>query len=144
MKIVLCSAATLAVLGAYSITAMTAPVDVKTQIEQGKKLFTDKCSKCHGAGGEGIKDAPPVVGKEAFPLDARKGQKRDAKFHTAADVFAWASKHMPMKGPGMTTAPGSLSTDEYLAIFAFDLTANGIKLDKPLDGAAAAKIVLHP
>ena len=144
MKIALFSTA---ILLAYSITAMTAPdkpVDAKTQIEQGKKLFVDKCAKCHGNSGEGIKDAPPVVGKDAFPLEPRKGQKRDAKFHTAADVFAWASKHMPMKGPGMTTAPGSLSTDEYLAIFAFDLTANGIKLDKPLDGAAAAKIVLHP
>ena len=41
-------------------------------------------------------------------------------------------------------APGSLTTDEYLAIFAFDLTANGITLDKPLDGPAAQAIVLHP
>jgi hypothetical protein len=40
--------------------------------------------------------------------------------------------------------PASLTTEQYLAIFAFDLTANGIKLDKPLDGAAAAAIVLHP
>jgi len=108
------------------------------QVAAGKKLYTDNCSKCHGAAGEGTKDAPPVVGKDAFPLEARPKQKRDVKFHTAADVFAWASKNMPAK------KPGTIKTDDMLAIFAFDLTANGVKLDKPLDGAAAAKIVLHP
>ena len=60
------------------------------------------------------------------------------EFRTAADVFAWASKHMP------GDAPGSLSTDQYLAIFAFDLTANGVKLEAPLDAAKAQATVLHP
>jgi len=128
-------------IGLLAATGLTAP-DVKltaaTQIEQGKKLYTEQCSKCHGAAGQGTKDAPPVVGKEAFPLDPRPKAKRDTKFHTAADVFAWASKHMPAK------KPGTLTTEQYLAIFAFDLDANGVKLDKPLDGAAAGKIVLHP
>jgi mono/diheme cytochrome c family protein len=127
------------ILGSLATAAFTAPAaTAQAQIDQGKKLYTDKCATCHGAGGEGTKDGPPVVGKDAFPLEPRKGSKRTNKFHTAADVFAYASKEMPKK------KPGSLSTDEYLAIFAFDLTANGIKLDKPLDGAAAAKIVLHP
>ena len=130
------------VLACLTSTALADPPTA--QIEQGKKLYVAKCASCHGDAGQGLKDAPPVVGKDAFPLDPRPKAKRDVKFYTAADVFGWASKHMPMKGPGMTTAPGSLSTDEYLAIFAFDLTANGVKLDKPLDGAAAAKIVLHP
>lgn len=111
---------------------------VATQIEQGKKLYIAKCASCHGDAGQGKKDAPPVVGKEAFPLDPSPKAKRNVKFRTAADVFAWTTKNMPAKNPG------SLTTDELLAIFAFDLTANGIKLDKPLDGAAAAKIVLHP
>jgi mono/diheme cytochrome c family protein len=108
------------------------------QIEQGKQLYGEKCAKCHGDAGQGTDKAPPVVGKEAFPEKPRAGAKRDVDFHTAADVFAWASKHMP------GDAPGSLSTDQYLAIFAFDLTANGITLDKPLDGPAAQAIVLHP
>ncbi|HUJ62538.1 MAG TPA: c-type cytochrome [Kofleriaceae bacterium] len=123
---------------AYSLTAFTAPTTVDAQIAQGKKLYGEKCAKCHGNAGQGSKDGPPVVGKDAFPLDPRKGQKRAGQFHTAADVFAFASKKMPPK------TPGSLTTDQYLAIFAFDLTANGIKLDKPLDAEAAAKIVLHP
>lgn len=108
------------------------------QIEQGKGLYVAKCASCHGDGGQGTDKGPPVVGKEAFPQKPRDGAKRDVEFHTAADVFAWATKHMP------ADAPGSLSTDEYLAIFAFDLTANGIVLDQPLDGAKAQSIVLHP
>ncbi|MEO7730103.1 MAG: c-type cytochrome [Kofleriaceae bacterium] len=108
------------------------------QIEQGKQLYVEHCAKCHGDGGQGTDKGPPVVGKEAFPRQAGAGAKRDVAFHTAADVFAWATKNMP------GDAPATLTTDQYLAIFAFDLTANGIKLDKPLDGPAAQAIVLHP
>jgi mono/diheme cytochrome c family protein len=108
------------------------------QIEEGKTLYTARCAGCHGAGGEGTDKGPPVVGPEAFPLHPRDGAARDVDFHTAADVFAWATQHMP------GDAPGSMSTDEYLAIFAFDLTANGVSLSAPLDGAAAQAIVLHP
>ena len=111
---------------------------ITAQIDQGKQLYGAKCAKCHGDAGQGKEKAPPVVGKDAFPEKPREGAKRDVDFHTAADVFAWTAKHMP------GNAPGSLSTDEYLAIFAFDLTANGVTLDKPLDAAAAQAIVLHP
>jgi len=111
---------------------------VTAQIDQGKQLYVDKCAKCHGDAGQGTDKAPAVVGKDAFPQKPRAGAKRDVEFHTAADVFAWATKHMP------DDAPGSLATDQYLVIFAFDLTANGITLDKPLDGPTAQAIVLHP
>jgi cytochrome c len=126
---------------AKSPADMTAAADpaVTAQIEQGKALYVDRCAKCHGDGGQGIPDkGPPVVGKDAFPQKPRPGAKRDVEFRTAADVFAWATKTMP------GDAPGTLTTEEYLAIFAFDLTANGIKLEKPLDGPAAQAIVLHP
>lgn len=121
-----------------STPAAPAPTTIDAQVAQGKSLYVDKCAKCHGDAGQGTKDGPPVVGKDAFPLDPRPGAKRDVQFHTAADVFAWATKHMP------ANAPGTLSTDQYLAIFAFDLTANGVKLDHPLDGPTAQGIVLHP
>lgn len=109
------------------------------QIEQGKQLYVANCAECHGDAGQGVADkGPPVVGKDAFPRKPREGSKRDVEFKTAADVFAWATKTMPANDPG------GLTTDEYLAIFAFDLTANGVKLTAPLDGPAAAAIVLHP
>jgi len=119
--------------------APTPPADpLVAQIATGKQLFVAKCARCHGSAGQGTDQGPPVVGKDAFPLEPRAGTKRDVKFRTAADVFGWATRHMP------ADAPGSLSTDEYLAIFAFDLAANGVKLAGPLDGAAATAIVLHP
>lgn len=122
---------------ATSPTSSTATVTA-SQVENGKNLYIQYCAHCHGNAGQGSETAPAVVGSDAFPLAPRPGAKRDVQFLTAADVFAWTIKHMP------GDAPGSLSTDQYLAIFAFDLTANGIKLDGPLDGAQAAKIVLHP
>lgn len=119
-------------------TAPAAPQTADAQIAQGKDLYVAKCARCHGDAGQGTAKAPAVVGKDAFPLDPRPGAKRDVQFHTAADVFAWTTKHMP------GDAPASLSTEQYLAIFAFDLTANGIKLDQPLDAAKAQATVLHP
>jgi cytochrome c len=118
--------------------AAPAPQTADAQVAMGKDLYGAKCARCHGNAGEGTKQGPPVVGTEAFPLDPRPGGKRDVQFHTAADVFAWTTKHMP------ANAPGSLTTDQYLAIFAFDLTANGVKLDQPLDAAKAQATVLHP
>lgn len=120
------------------VAPTAAPQTADAQIAEGKELYGAKCARCHGDAGQGTKEGPPVVGTEAFPLDPRPGAKRDAKFHTAADVFAWASKHMPAK------KPGTLTTEQYLAIFAFDLTANGVKLDQPLDAAKAQATVLHP
>jgi cytochrome c len=112
--------------------------EATAQIERGKQLYTEKCAKCHGDAGQGTNDGPAVVGTSAFPLDPLPGAKRTMKFHTAADVFTFASHTMPADDPD------SLSVDDFLAIFAFDLTANGIELARPLDAAQAQAIVLHP
>ena len=119
-------------------TEMTSSDAVAAQIARGQSLYGSECASCHGDAGQGTDKAPKVVGEGAFPLNPRPGSKRNVPFRTAADVFAWASKMMPGNDPG------SIPTDDLLAIFAFDLTANGVKLNAPLDGAAAASIVLHP
>lgn len=111
---------------------------VAAQIERGKTLYVAKCASCHGDAGQGTEKGPVVVGKDAFPQKPREGAKRDVEFHTAADVFGWAIKAMP------GDAPGSVPAEDMLAIFAFDLAANGVTLTAPLDGAAAQAIVLHP
>ena len=59
------------------------------------------------------------------------------QFNTALDVFTWVKANMPPK------KAGSLPDDDYVAILAFDLKANGVTLDKPLDGEVAATINLH-
>lgn len=109
------------------------------QAEQGGKLYAKHCASCHGDAGQGTKKAPPVVGKDALPKDPRPTQKlRKAQFRTAKDVADFVVANMP------GDKPGSLKAEEYFAILAFDLKANGVALTRPVDGAVAAGIVLHP
>src|SRR5689334_6857683 len=96
-----------------------------TQVAQGAQLFEKHCAKCHGAEGQGnaAKGVPPLVGANALPLDPRPGQKlRKNQFRTAQDVFNFAHVYMPFD------KPGSLAADEYWAIIAFALHANGVDL----------------
>ena len=109
------------------------------QVAMGQALFAQKCAGCHGDSGQGGK-APPLVGAAALPLDPpATAKKRSVQFHTAADVFTWVKANMP------ANAPGSLTDEEYAAILAFDLKANGVNLaDKTVDANTAGTIVLHP
>lgn len=109
------------------------------QVAAGEKLFAKHCAKCHGKSGEGSKKAPPIVGKDALPLDPPPGAKiRKTQFHTAEDVAAFMSTKMP------ANKPGSLKPDEYYDILAFDLKANGVDVsNKKIDATTAAEIKLH-
>ena len=115
------------------------PSPFAEQVAQGETLFKENCAECHGAAGEGAK-APKVVGlKEgALPLDPPKGAKmRKTKFTTVADIADFVVKNMPPK------KAGKLTTDQYLAILAFDLKANGIDLkDKKLDMEVAKTLTV--
>lgn len=105
----------------------------------GQKLFADHCAMCHGDQGQGDDKIPAVVGKNALPLDPRPGSKRNVQFKTAKDVALWVKDNMP------ANAPGSLPLDQYLAILAFDLKANGVDLagKLPLTVDKLDAIVLH-
>jgi cytochrome c len=104
------------------------------QVKVGQALYASTCAGCHGEHGNDGK-APKVVGlsEGALPLaPPPKSKLRTTQFKTVGDVADFVSKTMPPK------APGSLSTDDYFAILAFDLKANGIDLgDKKLDAALA-------
>ena len=119
-------------------TASAAPATFAEQVELGGKLYGENCASCHGASGSGGK-APPVVGlsKGALPLNPPATAKyRKSQFKTVADVADFAVKTMP------PTAPGSLSGEQYWAILAFDLKANGINLEKKLDGTVAQGLTI--
>jgi mono/diheme cytochrome c family protein len=106
-----------------------APATFEDQVALGQQLYGANCASCHGASGEGGK-APRVVGlKEgALPLDPPAGAKyRKEQFKTVGDVAKFVVATMP------PNKAGSLTTDEYLAILAFDLKANGITLPNKLD-----------
>ncbi|HKP58281.1 MAG TPA: c-type cytochrome [Polyangiales bacterium] len=106
-----------------------APSTFAEQVELGMDVYVDHCAKCHGDAGQGTDKAPRVVGlnEGALPLDPPASrQKRKEQFVTVADVANFVVANMPGDDPG------SLSTEEYLAVLAFDLKANGITLDKKL------------
>jgi cytochrome c len=119
--------------------AQAADATGETQAAQGAKLYAKYCAKCHGKSGEGTKKAPPVVGKEALPLDPPAGAKvRKTQFHTAQDVYDFISTKMP------ANKAGSLKPEDYWDILAFDLKANGVDVSKmKVDATTAAQIKLH-
>ncbi len=122
---------------AHSRTAAP-PATAAEQIALGGELYGENCARCHGASGEG-KKAPPVVGATALPLDPPATAKhRNVAFRTAWDVGSWVVENMPPK------EGSSLTPHQYLAILAFDLTANGVELTEPLTVEKAQAIVLHP
>ena len=110
------------------------------QASMGASLYSANCASCHGADGKGNAKAPPVVGSNALPLDAQPPSKaRNTQFHTALDVLQFIEANMP------PNHGGSLKPEEYEAILAFDLKANGVDLaGKHVDASTAATFVLHP
>lgn len=111
--------------------ATTSAPTFASQVERGATVYGAQCASCHGAAGEGA-GAPRVVGLAdgALPLEPRGS--RTSRFETVADVAGYVVATMP------PTAPGSLSEADYFAILAFDLHANGLDLDRPLDADVAA------
>jgi mono/diheme cytochrome c family protein len=116
------------------------PADAAAQAAAGGALYGQFCAKCHGDAGQGTDKAPPVVGKDALPLDPRPEAKyRKNQFHTAKDVADFVLANMPPQGP-------KPSVDQYLDILAFDLKANGVDLTgkPPLAPDNLSGYVLHP
>jgi mono/diheme cytochrome c family protein len=97
-------------------------------VAQGKSVFEDNCSACHGANGQGgIKDR--LVGGQGT-LASDKPLKTVGSFWPyATTLFDYIHRAMPYQ------APGSLSVDDTYAVAAYILSLNGIhpadgKLDK--------------
>jgi cytochrome c len=120
--------------GEAPIAGGEAPQTFAEQVSLGQELYGAHCASCHGDSGQGG-DAPAVVGldKGALPLDPpAKAKHRKTQFKTVADVADFVVQNMPAK------KPGSLTAEQYWAILAFDLKANGIDLgEKKLDATVA-------
>jgi S-disulfanyl-L-cysteine oxidoreductase SoxD len=108
------------------------------QVDAGKQVFAEHCASCHGDSAQGTDDGPTLVGKHALPAEPRPGSKREVMFRSGADVYTFVAKNMPADDPG------TLAAEQYNAVVAFALSVNGVKLDKPFDGAVAQLIVVNP
>jgi cytochrome c len=115
-------------------TARTFP----EQVDVGQALFAKHCADCHGKDGEGAK-APRLVGLKdgALPVDPPADRKfRKTRFVNVADVADFVIHSMPPKRVGI------LSDDEYWALLAFDLHANGIDLPQRLTPEVATRTTI--
>lgn len=115
------------------------PTPFMLQAARGAELFGVHCAHCHGSAGQGTEDAPRLVGLDegALPLEPRpEAEFRTTRFETVGDIAAFASVNMPADNPG------SLEIDEYFAILAFALSANGIVLEDELTPEVADTLVI--
>lgn len=112
--------------GATTTTPPTNEPHPADQVAWGQQLYAKNCASCHGDSGEGS-NGPKLVGKDAL-----------TKFKTAKDVFDFVKTNMPPK------KAGSLTDEQYAAILAFDLKANGVDMTgKTVDATTASSFTLH-
>lgn len=89
-------------------------------VEDGKRLFQQYGAAWHGAEGEGTEYAPALVGGMGT-LDSDKPVKTVGSYWPyATSVFDFIRRAMP------ASAPQTLTDDEYYALTAWVLWANGI------------------
>jgi ubiquinol-cytochrome c reductase cytochrome c subunit len=81
-----------------AVSAQTAPkatVKTETQVEQGKQLFLEGCSSCHGLAAQGASDGPSLIGVGSAAVD-----------------FQVSTGRMPLAAPGVQAMPKTPSYNE--------------------------------
>lgn len=89
------------------VPAITGNVTVGQLASTGRTIFSDRCSRCHGKGGQGA-TGPAIIGPNA----------NLAKYGNAQELLTFIGTAMPFN------TPGSLSRQEYLQVLCFLLTEN--------------------
>jgi mono/diheme cytochrome c family protein len=131
----------------------------------GGELFQQECATCHGKRGEGLTNAPAVIGAGALPTYPRdqslstnpalsnnaQQQAQDSSrppgapsrdpFRTAKDLYDYTSTKMPLP----KSRAGSLKPEEYWAITTFVLLAHGSAVPEGgLNESNAASVQIAP
>jgi mono/diheme cytochrome c family protein len=152
-------------VGCAAVQLGATPADItqaRSQSEKGATVFANECAKCHGQRGEGIGNAPDVLGPSALPQYPRstvntsdpalsdpqmlqlEAQARPSgaswrdPFRTAQDLFNFTSTHMP-KGHAADLKPM-----DHWAVVSFMLAVQGATLPAGGIGPANAGSVQIP
>jgi ubiquinol-cytochrome c reductase cytochrome c subunit len=93
-----------------AVSTQTAPkvaAKTETQVQQGKQLFLEGCSSCHGLAAQGASDGPSLIGVGAASVD-----------------FQVATGRMPLAAPGVQAMPNmsSYTEEETAALAAYIAT----------------------
>jgi PQQ-dependent dehydrogenase (methanol/ethanol family) len=106
------------------------PSFTQAQADEGKQIYADRCSNCHGAQLEGV--GTPALTGSSFVRRWGEGNK------TVGDLYAKMRDTMPMM------APHSLTDDQYAKIAAFVLSHAGYAAGTVALGPDTMKVVLNP
>jgi len=106
-------------------------------VEEGRKLYLEYGAAWHGAEGEGTDYAPALVGGIGS-LDTDSPKKTVGSYWPyATSLFSYIRRAMPASGPQ------TLTDDEYYALTAWVLWANGIiSEDEVMDQDTLPKVVM--
>jgi ubiquinol-cytochrome c reductase cytochrome c subunit len=127
----------LLVVGALYSAVMTSPAAEASsaasqeQVEEGRALFLQNCSSCHGLNGEGSSDGPTLIGVGAASVDFQVGTGRmplaapgvqapDKAVTFTDEQIAAMAAYVATLGPGP-----AIPTEEQLAYEDADLTEGG-------------------
>jgi mono/diheme cytochrome c family protein len=147
------------VLAACAVTPLGATesgiAQARAKTPPGADLFNRQCASCHGKRGEGLTNAPAIIGPGALPKYPRDdtsssnptfstnaqvqqdttrvpGQSKRGAFVTAQDLYDYVSTRMPLP----KSAAGTLRPEEYWAIVNYMLIAHGVPV--PTEGITDA------
>jgi mono/diheme cytochrome c family protein len=86
---------------------------------QGKETYANRCSRCHGANGEG-RDSVPLAGGQGTLKDPKPLKTVGSFWPYATTVFDYIHRAMPFD------RPGTLTVDQVYSLTAYILFLNGI------------------
>lgn len=164
------SAAALAIaLTACSATPLGASepllANAKKDAGPGAQAYDRECASCHGKRGEGLTNAPGIIGSGALPKypsdqslstnpalsNNAQQQAQDSSrppgapsrdpFVTAQDLYDYVSAKMPLP----KSRAGTLKPEEYWAITSFMLIAHGSAVPAGgVNASNAASVLIAP
>ncbi len=105
-------------------------------VAQGREIFAQTCSACHGDKGQGT-EADALAGGKGTLATAKPVKTVGSFWPYATTLFDYVNRAMPF------TAPQSLSPDEVYAVSAYVLFLNGlVPEDATLDAKSLPKVAM--
>ncbi|HLK70218.1 MAG TPA: cytochrome c [Bryobacteraceae bacterium] len=103
----------------------------------GREIYTNRCSKCHGANGEG-RDSVPLAGGKGTLKNPKPLRTVGSYWPYATTIWDYVNRAMPFNNPGL------LSHDQVYSVTAYILFLNGIVAENDVMDARTLPKVRMP
>jgi cytochrome c len=98
-------------------------------VAAGKEIYANRCSRCHGANGEG-RDSVPLAGGQGTLKNPKPLRTVGSYWPQATTLWDYVNRAMPFD------RPGTLTKEQVYSVSAYVLFLNGLL---PADGSLDAK-----